>query len=58
VASLINKDIPWGFLDGASQGNLVRCVVGLVLFSNDSHIFKLKLGAGNGTNRRDKLLSL
>lgn len=55
---LIDKTIPWGYFDGAAQGEPTVYGVGVVLHLNENHFFHLKWGLGEGTNNRVELLEL
>jgi ribonuclease HI len=50
IVEAVNKLIPWGFFDGASQGEPRRCGGGGLLYLSDSHSFELSSGLGVGTN--------
>lgn len=55
---VIDKTVPWGYFDGAAQGEPTVCGVGVVLHLNEDHFFRLKWGLGEGTNNRAELLAL
>jgi ribonuclease HI len=52
----IDKTIPWGFFDGASQHN--HCGGGGILYLSDSHYYSMTFGFGTGTNNFAELMSL
>jgi ribonuclease HI len=47
----VNKLIPCGFFDGASQGEPRRCGAGGLLYLLDSHSFELSSSLGVGTKK-------
>jgi hypothetical protein len=47
---LINKEIPWAFFDGASQGTPTRGGVGGIIYLSPSHTISFKDGIGPATN--------
>ena len=55
---LIDKTLPWGFFDGASQDRQLRCGGGGVLFKSVSHYFHFSAGLGMGSNNYAELMSL
>jgi len=54
----IDKKMPWGYFDGASQENHMRCGGGGILYKNDSHFFKFSAGLGGGSNNYAELMTL
>ena len=54
----IDKSIPWGYFDGAAQGDLNVCGAGVILHLDNEHFFRLRLGLGEGTNNKAGLLTL
>ena len=55
---LIDKTLPWGFFDGASQDQRLHCGGGGVLYKSNSHYFHFSVGLGRGTNNYDELMTL
>ena len=58
VQEVIDKTYPWGYFDGASQGDPTMCGVGVVLFLEEGHHFQDRWGIGEGTNKKVELLAL
>ena len=54
----IDKSFPWGFLDGAAQGDPSLCGVGAVLYLEEGHFFRARWGLGEGTNNKVELMAL
>lgn len=54
----IDKSIPWGFFDGACQGEDHRCGLGDLLFLNGSNYFNLRAYLGNGSFNYMELMAL
>ena len=54
----INKEISWGYLDGAAQGNPTLCGGGVSLFFSDQNYITYKEGLGEGTNNFAELRAL
>jgi hypothetical protein len=54
----VDSNRPWAFFDGASQENNTCCGGGAVLFLSNTHLFRLKMGLGPGTNNFAELMSL
>ena len=50
LAPDIDKLIPWGFSDEASQDNGTVCGIKCLLFMNEDHYFSGKALLGQGTN--------
>lgn len=40
----IDKTVPWGYFDGAAQGEPTVCGAGVVLYLTEDHFFRLKWG--------------
>ena len=55
---LIDKDIPWGYFDGASQDCQLSCGGGGVLYKSEDHFFHFSAGLGRGSNNFAKLMAL
>ena len=55
---LIDKAIPWGFFDGASQELQLSYGGGGVLYKSESHYFHFSAGLGRGTNNYVELMTL
>ena len=55
---LIDKDIPWGFFDGASQDHQLSCGGGGVLFKSEDHFYHFSAGLGRGSNNFAELMAL
>lgn len=58
VPEQINREVPWGFFDGASGGNTARCGGGVVIFFNDHNSLHIKSGFNSGTNNFAELMAL
>ena len=54
----IDKSCPWGFFDGATQGDPSLCGAGVVLYLKEGHFFHSRWGLGEGTNNKAELLAL
>ena len=54
----IDKSIPWGYFDGATQGDPTYCDAGAVLYLIEDHFYLLNSGLGFGTNNKVELLAL
>ena len=54
----IDKSYPWGYFDGAAQGDLIRCGAGAILHLTENHSFRLKWSLGEGTNNKAELLAI
>ena len=54
----MDKISPWGFFDSASQGNLVRCGAGCVLFTLNAITFPFKFGLGMHSIKCEELKAL
>lgn len=55
----INKEIPWGYLDGGAQGNPTLCGGGgVALFFSDQNYINYKEGLGEGTSNFAELRAL
>ena len=54
----LSMEIPRGFYDGASQGNLVFCGIRVILYMNPSHYFFVHYTPGRGTNMKSKFSAL
>lgn len=54
----IDKAIPWGYFDGASQDGQMRCGGGGVLHKSEDHYFHISAGLGRGSNNYAELMSL
>ena len=52
----LDRSVPWGFFDGASQNNL--CGGRAILFLSDHHFCELMVMLGEGRNNFAELLSL
>lgn len=52
----IDREIPWGFFDGAAQNNVSGG--GSLLFLSVTHLFEQSVGLGEGSNKFAELLSL
>lgn len=55
---VINKEIPWGYFDGAAQGNPTLCGGGAALYFSDQNYITYKEGLGEGTNNFAELRAL
>ena len=55
---LIDKDIPWGYFDGASQAHQLNCGGGGVLYKSEDHFFHFSAGLGRGSNNYAELMAL
>ena len=58
VQEVINREIPWGYFDGATRGDPVRCGGGVVFFLNEKNYLHIQAGFGVGTNHFAELLAL
>ena len=56
MSPIMNIDSSEGFFDGVTKNGL--CGESMVLFIKRGHNILLKMGAGKGTNIREKILSL
>jgi hypothetical protein len=54
----LTKGVPSSYFDGASQGHPLRCGVRVVLYISESHIFKVRYGAGNGSNAKEEFSAM
>ena len=54
----IEKNIPWGYFDGASQDQQMTCGGGGVLYKTETHSFQFSAGLGRGTNNYAELMTL
>ena len=54
----IDRGRPWGFFDGTSQGQPVKCGGGAAFHLSEGHFFHFSVGLGDGTNNYVELLSL
>ena len=54
----INLEMPWGYFDGAVEGNPSLCGGGVVLFFNLQNHITFKEGLGEGTNNFAELCAL
>jgi hypothetical protein len=52
IEPVIDKEIPWGFFDGASQGHPARCGVGVVLFISANHYYNILYTPRRGSNMK------
>eukprot|EP00253_Pinus_taeda_P019711 PITA_19711 len=52
----IDHSTPWAFFDGSAQQQ--GCGGGFLLFKNEQHFYKVKMGLGPGTNNFAKIISL
>lgn len=50
--------IPWGYFNGASQGHLPSCGVGVALYINQNHYIYIRYAPGSGTNNKVELATL
>ena len=55
---LIDKDIPWGYFDGASRAHQLSCGGGGVLYRSENHFFHFSAGLGRGSNNYTELMAL
>jgi len=55
---VLDFSLPWGYFDGASSSDQMKCGGGGCLCFSNSHFFTLKAGLGNGTNNYFELLAL
>ena len=55
---LIDKAIPWGYFDGASQARQMSCGGGGVLYKSETNYFHFSAGLGKGSNNYAELMSL
>ena len=53
---LIDKTLPWGYFDGASQDRQLSCGGGRFLFKSES--FHFSVGLGRGSNNYAELMTL
>ena len=58
IQEIIDKSFPWGYFDGAAQGDPSMCGAGAVLFLEEGHFFRARWGLGEGTNNKAELLAL
>ena len=58
VQEIIDKTFPWGYFDGAAQGDPTVCGAGAILFLEEGHYFRARWGIGEGTNNKAELLAL
>ena len=58
VQEVIDKTFPWGYFDGAAQGDPTVCGVGAILFLEEGHYFRARWGIGEGTNNKVEILAL
>jgi len=54
----IDKDVPWGYFDGASQEQQMLCGGGGVLYKTETHSFQFLAGLGRVTNNYAELMTL
>lgn len=54
----IDFDMAWRFVDGACQGVLVFCRVGVNLFLDEQHSLKLRLVSRPSTNYQTKCYAM
>ena len=52
VQEVIDKTYPWGYFDGAAQGDPTMCGAGGVLFLEEGDHFRARWGLGEGTNNK------
>lgn len=52
----INRSTPWAFFDGSAQQQ--GCGGGFLLYKNEQHFYKVKMGLGPGTNNFAEIISL
>ena len=52
----LDKTVPWGFFDGATQNN--ACGGGALLYLTETHFYELVAGLGEGSNNLVELMSL
>ena len=55
---LIDKDIPWGYFDGASQARQLSFGGGGVFYKSEDHFFHFSAGLGRGSNNYAELMAL
>jgi ribonuclease HI len=48
MEEIINKNFPWAYFDGASQGTPPRGGAGGILYLSQNHSIKFKAGIGQG----------
>jgi hypothetical protein len=53
----IDYEIPWGYLDGASEGHLLMCGVGVVLFINHNHYIFIRYAPSSGSKQHSGIHS-
>lgn len=58
VQEAIDKSFPWGYFDGATQGEPIVCGAWALLYLDEGHFFRLRWGLGEGTNNKVELLDL
>jgi len=56
--SSMDKGMPWGFFNGASQGHPPCCEFGEILYIYDSCFFKICFSPGRGTNMKVELSAM
>lgn len=54
----VDKSYPWGFVDGAAQGDPSLCGVGAVLYLEEGHSLRARWSLGEGTNNKAELVAL
>jgi hypothetical protein len=54
----IDKSYPWGYFNGAAQGDPKRCGAGAILHLIEKHSFRLKWSLGKGTNNKAEPLAI
>eukprot|EP00253_Pinus_taeda_P006389 PITA_06389 len=52
----IDRSTPWAFFDGSAQQQ--GCGGGFLLYKNEQHFYKVKMGLGRGTNNFAEIISL
>jgi ribonuclease HI len=58
VAPQINKEVPWRFFDGSSQGHPGRCGARAVLYISTSHYYNILYMPRRGSNEKMELAAL
>jgi ribonuclease HI len=58
IEEVIDRSGSWLYFDGATQGNLLVCGAGGIIYISESHTVKLRVGLGHGTNNFAEIMVL
>jgi len=58
MEEMINKNLPWVYFDGASQGTPPKGGVRIILYLSQNHSIKFKYGIGKESNDLCELMDL